>query len=161
MPSSQVGSHSLSTRDRGIAGAMAEFIEASSTSESTILLAAHLTEQDYRLARLSIPEMAAFQDYEDWLDFRMGTFWGLEMAGFDGRINPGGPVGIYRWRRLTSAAPSIVGARPICPDQQLRIDRNKRQEDRPSRLTSQIFARANDVRYWSAAIPVRNRRGLG
>ena len=31
---------------------------------------------------MTMPEMRAFEDYEDWLDFRAGMFWGLEMAGF-------------------------------------------------------------------------------
>ncbi|HEY1453192.1 MAG TPA: hypothetical protein VGF57_06990 [Roseiarcus sp.] len=57
------------------------YVEASLPSESSRVVAALLTEQDYKLARLMIPEMGAFKDYEDWLDFRAGTFFGLEIAG--------------------------------------------------------------------------------
>jgi hypothetical protein len=103
----QIGSHFSATRSTGNIGAMVEFIEVSSTSESSNIVAAHLTEQDYRLARLSMPAMAAFQDYEDWLDYRMGTFWGLEMAGFTVEVIPVDLSAFIAWGRLTSEAPSI------------------------------------------------------
>jgi hypothetical protein len=110
-------------------GAMAEFIEASSTSESRNIVAAHLTEPDYRLARLSIPAIAAFQDYEDWLDYRMGTFWGLEMAGFRVELIPVSLSEFVAWRRLTSAALTISALDRFARISNLQIIETKRQED--------------------------------
>jgi hypothetical protein len=125
----QVGFHFSSTRQRGDIGAMAESIEASSTTESSNIVAAHLTERDYRLARLSIPGVAAFQDYEDWLDYRMGTFWGLEMAGFMVEIIPVDLSAFIAWRRLTSEAPSISALDRFARISNVRIVETKRQED--------------------------------
>jgi hypothetical protein len=123
------GSHLSSTRSRGNIGAMAEFAESGSTSESSNIVAAHLSERDYRLARLSIPAIAAFQDYEDWLDYRMGTFWGLEMAGFTVEIIPVDLSAFIAWRRLTSEALSISALDRFARIRNLRIIEAKRQEN--------------------------------
>jgi hypothetical protein len=125
----QIGSHFLSTCATGNIGAMAEFIESSSTSESSNIVAAHLTERDFRLARLSIPAMGAFEDYEDWLDYRMGTFWGLEMAGFTVELIPVDLSGFIAWRRLASAALTISALDRFARISKLRIIEAKRQED--------------------------------
>lgn len=125
----RIGSRFSSTRPRGNIGAMAEFIEASSTSESSNIVAAHLAERDYRLARLSIPAMGAFQDYEDWLDYRMGTFWGLEMAGFTVELIPVDLSAFIAWRRLTSATLSISALDRFARISNLRIIETKCQED--------------------------------
>jgi hypothetical protein len=124
----QVGSHFSSTRPRGNIGPIAEFIEGRSTSESSNIVAAHLTERDYRLARLSIPAMGAFQDYEDWLDYRMGAFWGLEMAGLTVEIIPVDLSAFIAWRRLTSAALSISALDRFARISNLRTIETKRQE---------------------------------
>jgi hypothetical protein len=125
----QIGSHFLSTCATGNIGAMAEFIESSATSESSNIVAAHLTERDFRLARLSIPAMGAFEDYEDWLDYRMGTFWGLEMAGFTVELIPVDLSGFIAWRRLASAALTISALDRFARISKLRIIEAKRQED--------------------------------
>lgn len=125
----QVGSHFSSTRPTPNICATAEFIEAGSTSESSNIVAAHLTEPDFRLARLSIPAMGAFRDYEDWLDYRMGTFWGLEMAGFAVKIIPVDLSAFMAWRRLTSEAPSISALDRFARVGNLRIIETTRQED--------------------------------
>ena len=78
----QVGSQDPSAIPGESSAAAAEFIDAFSTPDSNRVVAAYLTEGDYRLARMTMPELRAFEDYEDWLDFRTGVFWGLEMAGF-------------------------------------------------------------------------------
>jgi hypothetical protein len=124
----QVGSHFSATRSRRNIGAMAEFIETSSMSESSNIVAAHLTKRDYRLARLSIPAMAAFQDYEDWLDYRMGTFWGLEMAGFTVEIIPVDLSAFLAWSRRTSEALSISALDRFARIGKVRIIETKRQE---------------------------------
>jgi len=62
--------------------AAAELDDAVSTPDSRHVVAADLAEGDYRLARMLVPELSAFEDYDDWLDFRTGMLWGLEMAGF-------------------------------------------------------------------------------
>ena len=108
---------------------MADFIAASSTSESSNIVAAHLTERDYRLASLSIPAIAAFQDYEDWLDYRMGTFWGLEMAGFTVEIIPVDLSAFIAWRRLTSEALSISALDRFARISNLQIIETKGEED--------------------------------
>ena len=78
----QVGSQDPSAIPGESSADAAEFIDAFSTPDSNRVVAAYLTEGDYRLARMTMPELRAFEDYEDWLDFRTGVFWGLEMAGF-------------------------------------------------------------------------------
>jgi hypothetical protein len=125
----RVGSHFSSVCSTGNIGAMAEFIEASSTSESSNIVAAHLTERDFRLARLSIPEMGAFQDYEDWLDYRMGTFWGLEMAGLTVEMIPVDLSEFIAWRRSASAALTISALDRFARISKPRIIETKRQED--------------------------------
>jgi hypothetical protein len=105
---------------------MAEVIEASGMREASNIIAADLTERDYRLARLSIPEMAAFQDYDDWLDYRTGTFWGLEMAGFTVEIIPVDLSAFIAWRRLTSEAPSVSALDRFALIGKLRIIETKR-----------------------------------
>ena len=64
-----------STCAGGNSAATGELMEAVSTGEPSHIVAAHLTEQDYRLAKSTIPEMGAFEDYDDWLDFRTGDFF--------------------------------------------------------------------------------------
>jgi hypothetical protein len=83
------------------------FIETNSMGEPTVIFAAHLSERDYELARFVIPELRAFQDYEDWLDFRQGSLWGLEMAGFKVEMIPVSLSAFETWRRTTSTPPGI------------------------------------------------------
>jgi hypothetical protein len=83
------------------------FIETSSMGESSVIFAAHLSQRDYELARFVIPELRAFKDYEDWLDFREGSLWGLEMAGFKVEIIPVSLSAFETWRRTTSTPPRI------------------------------------------------------
>jgi hypothetical protein len=129
MPTTRSASIFRQLAKGGDIGAMAESIEASSTTESSNIVAAHLTERDYRLARLSIPGMAAFQDYEDWLDYRIGTFWGLEMAGFTVELIPVDLSEFIAWRRLASAALTISALDRFARISKLRIIEAKRQED--------------------------------
>jgi hypothetical protein len=122
----QIGSHFLSTCATGKIGAMAEFIESSAKNESSNIVAAHLKERDFRLARLSIPAIAAFQDYEDWRDYRMGTFWGLEMAGFTVEMIPVDLSEFIARRRLASAALTISALDRFARISKLRIIETKR-----------------------------------
>jgi hypothetical protein len=82
-------------------------IETSSFREPSVIFAAHLSERDYELARDVIPELRAFQDYEDWLDFRQGSLWGLEMAGFKVEVIPVSLRAFETWRRTASTPPCI------------------------------------------------------
>jgi hypothetical protein len=82
-------------------------IETSSFREPSVIFAAHLSERDYELARDVIPELRAFQDYEDWLDFRQGSLWGLEMAGFKVEVIPVSLSAFETWRRTASTPPCI------------------------------------------------------
>jgi hypothetical protein len=83
------------------------FIETSLLQESSLIFAAQLNERDYELARRVIPELRAFQDYDDWLDFRNGSFWGLEMAGFKVEIVPVSLSAFETWLRTTPTPPRI------------------------------------------------------
>jgi hypothetical protein len=87
--------------------AAAEFDDAVSTYDSARVVAADLAEGDYRLARMIVPELSAFEDYEDWLDFRTGMLWGLEMAGFTVSLVPVRLAEFAVWREKTSILPSI------------------------------------------------------
>ena len=101
------GSGDPSTIRREKSAAATEFIDAVSTPDSSHMVAAYLTEGDYRLARMMIPEMSAFEDYEDWLDFRTGMFWGLQMAGFTVELIPVDLAEFATWRQTTLILPSI------------------------------------------------------
>ena len=57
--------------------------------------------------RFAIPELRALQDYEDWLGFRQGSLWGLEMAGFKVEISPASFSAFEAWSRMSSTLPSI------------------------------------------------------
>src|ERR1700728_563019 len=102
----QVGSQDPSAIP-GVRSAAAEFIDSFSTPDSNRVVAAYLTEGDYRLARMIVPEMSTFEDYEDWLDFRTGVFWGLEMAGFTVNLVPVDLSEFAIWRETTSIISSI------------------------------------------------------
>ena len=95
------------TGDRGNSAATGECMEAIFPHDSSRVVAAHLTERDYELARLIIPEMSTFDDYEDCLDFRAGTIHGLEIAGFTVEMVPLDLEKFAAWRRTTSTPPSI------------------------------------------------------
>lgn len=103
----RAGSRGPSTICRENSAPAAERIDAAPTLESSHIVAAYLTEADYRLARMIVPEMSAFKDYEDWLDFRTGMFWGLEMAGFTVELIPVDLAEFATWRQMTSDLPSI------------------------------------------------------
>jgi len=103
----QVGSQDPSAISGESSAAAAEFIDAISTADSNHVVAAYLTEGDYRLARMIVPEMSAFEDYEDWLDFRTGVFWGLEMAGFTVNLVPVDLSEFAIWRETRSIISSI------------------------------------------------------
>src|SRR5271170_1090417 len=81
----RLGSQDPSTIPGESSAAAAEFNDAVSTCDSSRVVAADLTEGDSRLARMTVPELRAFEDYED---FRTGVFWGLEMAGFTVNLVP-------------------------------------------------------------------------
>src|SRR5579863_1292137 len=103
----QVGSGDRPTIRGRNSAATAEFIDAVPASESSQFIAADLNDADYWLARIIIPEIGAFKDYEDWLDFRVGMFWALEMAGI--AVKPI-QVDLYEfaiWHRTTSTLPNI------------------------------------------------------
>jgi hypothetical protein len=82
-------------------------IETDSMQEVSIVFAGHLSEQDYELARFVMPELRTFHDYEDWLDFRHGSLWGLGMAGFKVEIISVSLRVFEEWCRTTSTPPSI------------------------------------------------------
>jgi hypothetical protein len=101
-------------RSRSLAGSAvrniscdAELTKAGSKGDVSEIVAAHLNERDYRLAKIAIPALRAFQDYEDWLDFRDGSLWGLIMAGIDVAIIPVDLVAFVLWCRATSTRPSL------------------------------------------------------
>lgn len=103
----RLGSQDPSTIPGESSAAAAEFNDAVSTWDSSRVVAADLTEGDYRLARMTTPELRAFEDYEDWLDFRAGMFWGLEMAGFTVNLVQVNLAEFAIWCTTTSIRPSI------------------------------------------------------
>jgi len=103
----RLGSQDRSTIPGESSAAAAEFSDAVSTRDSSRVVAADLTEGDYRLARMAMPELRAFEDYEDWLDFRTGVFWGLEMAGFTVNLVRVNLAEFMIWCTATSILPSI------------------------------------------------------
>jgi hypothetical protein len=103
----QVGPRLRSTDLRLNSAAGAQFIDAAPTPDSSHIVAAYLNERDYRLARITMPEMGAFEDYEDWLDFRTGMLWGLEAAGYALEPIPVDLTEFAIWCRTISIPPSI------------------------------------------------------
>lgn len=75
--------------------------------DSSRIVVAHLTERDFAAARLTIPEIGAFKDYEDWLDFHVSSLFGLEAAGFCVDQIPIDLGKFTKWREATSTLPSI------------------------------------------------------
>ena len=71
------------------------------------IVVAHLTERDFASARLTIPEMGVFKDYEDWLDFRTSGLFGLQAAGFSVEQIPVDLEKFTQWREATSTLPSV------------------------------------------------------
>jgi hypothetical protein len=95
------------TGDTRNSAATGECMEAILPHDSSRVVAVHLTKRDYELARLIIPEMSTFDDYEDWLDFRAGTIHGLEIAGFTVELVALDLDKFAAWCRTTSTQPSI------------------------------------------------------
>jgi len=90
---------------RGIG--IASRMEAVLPRESGRILVAYLTPRDFASARLKIPEVGAFKDYEDWLDFRTSAVFGLEAAGFFVEQITVDISKFTRWSESASIAPSI------------------------------------------------------
>lgn len=82
-------------------------MEAALPREPSRIVVAHLTERDFASARLTIPEIGAFKDYEDWIDFRTSGLFGLEVAGFSVEQIPVDLAKFSKWREATSTLPSI------------------------------------------------------
>lgn len=101
------GSRVPSAGERRDSARTAECAEAILPGESSRAVAAHLAQEDYGLAKLTIAELGAFEDYADWLDFRAGALFGLEMAGFSVELVPVDLAKFATWRRMTSIEPSI------------------------------------------------------
>ena len=121
----RAGSQDPSTTCRENSAPAAERIDAAPTLESSHIVAAYLTETDYLLARMIVPEMSAFKDYEDWLDFRTGIFWGLEMAGFTVELISVDLAEFVTWRQMTPALPSISALDRFAGSRDLRVSVSK------------------------------------
>lgn len=72
------------------------------------IVAADLDERQYALARFAGPEFQQFQDYEDWLDFREGSLWGLRMAGIEVEMVAVDLVAFLSWCRTAAKSPAIA-----------------------------------------------------
>lgn len=138
----QAGSRNPSTVPRTNSAAAAGFTDAVPTIESSHIVAAYLSEADYRLARRIVPEMRAFKDYEDWLDFRVGMFWGLGMAGFTVDLISVDLAEFGRWRRTTSTGPSISALDRFARSRGLRVS-GQTKRGSFARLT-RLAAKRND-----------------
>jgi hypothetical protein len=75
--------------------------------ESSRIVVAHLTERDFASARLTIPEIGVFKDYEDWLDFRTSGLFSMQAAGFSVKQIPVDLGKFKQWSEDTSTLPSI------------------------------------------------------
>lgn len=118
-----VGSPLPSISDSANSVPTGAYMEASLPRESGRVVAALLTEQDYKLARLMIPEIGAFNDYDDWLDFRAGTFFGLEIAGLTVELVAVDLEMFTTWRQGATAQLSISALDEFARAQEARIDR--------------------------------------
>jgi hypothetical protein len=62
------------------------FVDALSKADISVI--ALVAEDEFALARVTIPEWSEFSSYEEWLDSREGFQMGLTMAGVDVRMVP-------------------------------------------------------------------------
>lgn len=60
-----------------------------------------LAREEFAWARLALPDLNHYADYDDWLDAREGLQLGLSMAGVDARIVVVELRRFLAWRRLT------------------------------------------------------------
>ena len=100
-------------------------MEAVLPGESSRVVVAHLTEREYELARVTIPEIGAFKDYADWLDYRAGALLGLEMAGLTVEQVSVDLEMFVVWRRETSTDSSISALDEFACSQQFPINRER------------------------------------
>jgi hypothetical protein len=75
-------------------------------SNAQVAVMAMISEEDFRGARLVIPDLAAQGDYQDWLDSREGFQMGLAMAGVDVKMMFVTVSQFLTWCRHSQTTPS-------------------------------------------------------
>jgi hypothetical protein len=60
-----------------------------------------LTPEAFAAAATTIPALAAYADYDDWLDARDGQRMGLALGGVDAEFAPVSLTALLAWARLT------------------------------------------------------------
>lgn len=103
--SASPGQPEMSADDRA---SISEPATAASEVKSDCRVAADLDERQYALARFAAPEFQQFQDYEDWLDFREGSLWGLRMAGIEVEMVAVDLVAFLSWCRTAAKSPGLA-----------------------------------------------------
>jgi hypothetical protein len=64
-----------------------------------------LTPQAFAAAAATMPALAAYADYDDWLDAREGLRMGLAFGGVDSELAPVSLTALRAWARLTASEP--------------------------------------------------------
>ena len=79
-----------------------------------------------------IPEMDAFKDYDDWLDFRAGTFFGLEIAGLTVELVAVDLKMFTKWRkrrRPNQAYPRLINSPALSNSRLIASNKNRKESD--------------------------------
>jgi len=80
------------------------FADRQSQAETAII--ALIAKDEFAWARILIPDLNAYSDYEDWRESREGFQMGLAMAGVDVKMAPIALTPFLIWSRLTGTPPS-------------------------------------------------------
>jgi hypothetical protein len=64
-----------------------------------------LTPETFAAAAAAMPALAAYADYDDWLDAREGLRMGLAFGGVDSEFAPVSLTALLAWGRLTGEKP--------------------------------------------------------
>jgi len=64
-----------------------------------------LTPETFAAAAATMPALAAYADYDDWLDAREGLRMGLAFGGVDSEFAPVSLTALVAWARLTGEEP--------------------------------------------------------
>jgi hypothetical protein len=75
-------------------------------SDRQVVVMAELDDREFARAQVIVPDLNAYRDHDDWLDYREGLQIGQAMAGIDVRMTPIALSPFLVWCRLTQRKPS-------------------------------------------------------
>jgi len=73
-----------------------------------------ISADEFEMARHFIPELSAYQDYDDWLDYQYGRFMGWSLGGLDTELIPVALEEFVNWCCNTHRSPSEGALDEFC-----------------------------------------------